>query len=567
MDTMRDVVLLSGHVKRPGGYQFKPGKRISDLFSHVNDLLPNADFDFALLRREVPNTKRIKVIFVELGQILTDRHSSSNIELKNRDELIVFERSQPRASRVAGLVDQMERQSAEGELPMVLDFLGHTRHTGRFPLQKSTRLDIAIKAAGGLLPGADRDYVLIVRTNPQTKRLSMFSVRYDKADLFDRDAHNPLIQPLDRIYVFGEDHNRSQLISNDLDQMIKETDYSELSPAVFVDGPVYQPGRYPLEPGMRPSDLIRAAGGLKEKAYGHLAELTRFAVNGDQYQEFRREKLELTEILSGDNQHELMAYDHLTIFPKPDWSEQLRVEVSGEVKFPGSYIVQNGETLCSLIGRFGAFRPGAYTHGAIFTRESVRTKQQVSLDRLKEHMDELLVNLQLSPSKLNDEKMPARDANYDVIKVIKQLKDKKASGRMVIDLQSAVECDSHADIALEDGDKLYVPLFADEVSVAGQVYYPTSHQVQTGKRSRFYIDLSGGNTVLGKLKHAYVVQANGEVVSMRPGSFLGRAKNIDVRAGATIYVPLNVDRINGFEKLESWTKTLFQLALTSAVIL
>ena len=182
-------------------------------------------------------------------------------------------------------------------------------------------------------------------------------------------------------------------------------------------------------------------------------------------------------------------------------------------------------------------------------------------------MDELLVNLQLSPSKLNDEKMPARDANYDVIKVIKQLKDKKASGRMVIDLQSAVECDSHADIALEDGDKLYVPLFADEVSVAGQVYYPTSHQVQTGKRSRFYIDLSGGNTVLGKLKHAYVVQANGEVVSMRPGSFLGRAKNIDVRAGATIYVPLNVDRINGFEKLESWTKTLFQLALTSAVIL
>jgi len=558
MDTMRDVVLLSGHVKRPGGYQFKQGKRISDILSHADDLLPNADYDFALLRREVPDTKRIKVIFVELGRILTDKHSSANIELENRDELIIFERSQPRGPLVAGLADQMERQSGEGELPMVLNFLGHTRHTGRFPLQKSTRLDIAIKAAGGLLPGADRDYVLIVRTNPDNKRLSIFSVRYDKADLSDRDAHNPVIQPYDRIYVFGEDTNRSQLISNDLDQMIRETDYSELSPAVFVNGPVYQPGRYPLEPGMQPSDLIRAAGGLKEKAYGHMAELTRFTVNGEQYQEFRREKLELSEILSGNNQGELMAYDHLTILPKPNWSEQVRVEVSGQVKFPGSYIVQNGESLCSLIERFGAFRPGAYTNGTVFTRESVRVKQQKSLDRLKEQLDDLLVNLQLSPSKLNDEKMPARDANYDVISVIKQLKDKKAS---------AVECGSHADIALEDGDKLYVPVFSDEVSVAGEVYYPTSHQVNTGKGSRYYIDLSGGHTVLGKLKHAYVVQANGEVESMRPSTFLGRAKNIDISAGATIYVPLNVDRINGFEKFESWTKNLFQLALASAVIL
>ncbi|MEE8321308.1 MAG: SLBB domain-containing protein, partial [Gammaproteobacteria bacterium] len=567
MDTMRDVVLLSGHVKRPGGYQFKQGKRISDLLSHVDDLLPNADFDFALLRREVPDTKRIMVIFVELGRILTDRHSSANIELKNRDELIIFERSQPRGPLVTSLVDQMERQSREGELPMVFDFLGHTRHKGRFPLQKYTRLNLALKAAGGLLPGADRDYILIVRTNPETNRLSMFSVRYDKSILSDRELHNPFIHPYDRIYVFGEDNNRSQLISNDLDQMIMETDYSELSPAVFVNGPVHQPGRYPLEPGMRPSDLVRAAGGLKEKAYGYVAELTRFTVNGDQYQEFRREKLELSEVLSGYNQLELMAYDHLTILPKPGWSEQLRVEVSGEVKFPGSYIVQNGETLCSLIERFGAFRSGAYTYGAIFTRENVRIKQQVSLDRLKEQMEEMLVTLQLSPSKLNDEKMPVRDANYDVIKVIKQLKDKKASGRMVIDLQNAVECDSHADIALEDGDKLHVPMYSDEVSVAGQVYFPTSHQVQTGKKSRYYIELSGGNTVLGKLKHAYVVQANGEVDSMRPSSFLGRAKNIDVSAGAMIYVPLNVDRINGYEKFESWTKTLFQLALVAGVIL
>ncbi|MEE8320471.1 MAG: SLBB domain-containing protein, partial [Gammaproteobacteria bacterium] len=294
--------------------------------------------------------------------------------------------------------------------------------------------------------------------------------------------------------------------------------------------------------------------------------LTRFTINGNQYQVFHREQLDLEEALARQNQPELMPYDHLTILLKPNWSEKLHVDVHGEVKFPGTYIVQQGETLCSLIRRAGGLRPGAYPYGATFTRESVRSRQQESLDRLKGQLDDLLVQLHLSPSALNDEKMPAKENNHEVIKVIKQLKDKKASGRIVIDLKQAIECGSLADITLEDNDKLYVPVKSDEVNVMGQVYFPTSHQAQSGIGSRDYIDLSGGSTVLGKLKHTYVVHANGEVESMRPSGIFGRARNIDVNGGATIYVPLNVDRINGIEKAESWTKTVFHLAFAAAVL-
>ena len=222
--------------------------------------------------------------------------------------------------------------------------------------------------------------------------------------------------------------------------------------------------------------------------------------------------------------------------------------------------------MCSLIQRFGGTRTDAYLFGAIFSRESVRQRQQQAFDRLKSQLDELLVQLHLSPSARNIEKMPAREGNHEVIKVIRDLESKKASGRMVIDLEAAHECGTAADIALEDGDKLQVPLDSNEVNVAGQVYFPTSHQHVNKKRSRSYIDLSGGNTVLGKLKHAFVVQANGEVESMRPSNFLSGAKNIQVSSGATIYVPLNVDRMNGIEKAQSWVKSLFQLAFTAAIV-
>ena len=43
-------------------------------------------------------------------------------------------------------------------------------------------------------------------------------------------------------------------------------------------GSVKFAGKYPLEPGMRVSDLMRAGGSLDEAAYGGQAELTRYEV-------------------------------------------------------------------------------------------------------------------------------------------------------------------------------------------------------------------------------------------------------------------------------------------------
>ena len=45
---------------------------------------------------------------------------------------------------------------------------------------------------------------------------------------------------------------------------------------VRVEGKVKVPGEYPLEPGMKVSDLLRAGGNLDAAAFGGKAELARY---------------------------------------------------------------------------------------------------------------------------------------------------------------------------------------------------------------------------------------------------------------------------------------------------
>ena len=69
---------------------------------------------------------------------------------------------------------------------------------------------------------------------------------------------------------------------------------------VGVGGRVKAPGRYPLEPGMHVSDLIRAGGSLEEAAYGGQAELTRHRVINGEYRQVDLVVVDLAALMRGD---------------------------------------------------------------------------------------------------------------------------------------------------------------------------------------------------------------------------------------------------------------------------
>ncbi len=98
--------------------------------------------------------------------------------------------------------------------------------------------------------------------------------------------HDVLLQPRDRIFVFdSESRAASAILGRCFDELRLQSRIDRPMQIVGVGGRVKAPGRYPLEQGMRVSDLIRAGGSLEEAAYGGQAELTRHRVIDGEYRQ------------------------------------------------------------------------------------------------------------------------------------------------------------------------------------------------------------------------------------------------------------------------------------------
>ena len=84
-----------------------------------------------------------------------------------------------------------------------------------------------------------------------------------------------------------------------------------------------------------------------------------------------------------------------------------------------------------------------------------------------------------------------------------RLKNSKSVGRLVIDLDQQLELGANSKINLKDGDKLHIPATPTEVSVMGEVQFPTSHLHKPGLTEDGYIGLSGGFTQECRLEKGF----------------------------------------------------------------
>ena len=572
LNKMENVVLLGGHVLEPGGFEWRPNMSVSDLVRSERSLRQGVDYSTGIIIRESSSSKRTSIIYFNLGLALQKPKSVDDPMLKARDEVIIFDTDSARSNILQGTVKKILAQSTADTPPALYELKGALRHTGVFPLQSNTRLLDSLIIGGDIQPGTDLDYALLVRKDPITEKIEFIQLSLSSALRQPRGEHNPILQAQDKIYLFDNNINRSALIAEDLDLLRKQASYGDFAPVVTLTGKAKFPGNYPLTAGMRLKHLISAGGGLTVDAYGRAASMSRRELINGEFSVVDHADIKLSDAAEDgyDANMILQPYDYVVIREKPEWINTPRVvSIEGEVLYPGSYQVQKGETLCSLVRRAGGFTENAYLFGSVFTRESVRMREQEALDRLFDELDDRLFDVHLSPGYGKDEKLPITTGATDTLRVLQQLKRQKAAGRMVIDVEQAVnQCHETPDFALEDGDKLFIPQFKEEVSVVGQVYYPSSHMFRDDRAVFDYINLSGGMREMAQHEHVFIVQANGEVVSTRSAlstwGWALKPKNLTVTPGSTIYVPLSLDRINGREFAQSWADMLYKISISAA---
>ncbi len=557
LQAMRDVVMLSGHVQRPGTYPWYPGMTLGELIRDPLELLPDASIDYVLIRREEGAERRVAVIDADLSQHFSKMPGDlATPSLSPRDEILVMSNKQDKSALMAPLIESLLRQGGLNAPPRVVEAVGNIRHPGTYPHTHRMRVRDLIRAAGGALEETDRHYVLIVRESHPDRRIEAHSIRLDETGL---DA---FLQPRDRLIVFHRLNDRMTLLQDLIERLRRQSEISELSPVVAIRGYVRAPGFYPLEPGMQIADLIRAGGGLVEDAFTLNAELTRTTVRETGA---TVEHIDVSLLLGSEySLRTLKAYDQVSILRKPDEPESLTVRISGEVVHPGTYSIAEGEPLSSLLERVGGLTHEAYAFGARLSRVSARLREQSEIDRIYSENDDMLLQMMLSPTVANDERWSNSPPSHQIFGAVRSVEPPTAAGRVVIDIERLMKGGRDADIPLEHGDHLHVPTDPGTISVVGQVYRPTSHRWKRGMRAMDYVKRSGGFTELANNGHTFVIRANGEVRSLRTGWwFFRHPLSPRLRSGAMVVAPVHVAR---FQDLEVVTRLLGAAGNTAQVV-
>ncbi len=558
LDKVENSVLLQGHVERPGRHQWFDGMRVSDLIASIDDLKPQADLQYALIRRETGPERSIEILHVALSDVLALPGSEHDVEVLEHDRLMVFSLYGKRNGMLKPLVEQLRDQGRPDAPEKIVTLSGNVRHAGVYPLTEGMHLSDLIKATVDVLPKTDLSYVLVQSEVGAARKLKLKS--YDLTGSGD-SAVDPQLKARDTVYFFNQTEMRQEQLSGLLSRLAQQADFNEPLQVVSITGPVKNPGRYPLEEGMRLSDLLRAAGYLKESAYSLEAELSRYLIKDASTREIEHRTVNLTQVLAGDDSFDqrLEPYDSLTIKQLPNWRDSKSIELSGEIKFPGTYAFLEGETLADVLRRAGGVTEQAYPHAAIFLREELRAKEQRNLDDMRMRLEREIAAINLE--KANMTGAASQGAVIVGNDLASRLESTKALGRLVIDLEGVLSGDEYKDIVLKSGDRLIVPSRTQEVSILGEVFHPTSHLYDRSLSVAEYINQSGGLTQRADDARVYVVRANGAVVSSGIGWF---KSGIKLKPGDTIIVPLDVDYLSTLRLWTNVSQIVYQLGIAVA---
>jgi protein involved in polysaccharide export with SLBB domain len=535
------TVSINGEILRPAIYELRSNTSVGDLVALAGGFTPKAD----------PRQVRFEQLNARGERIVTNLDFSSDAArakaLANGDFVRVL--------RI--------RNTLEGAVTVA----GHVYNVQPFEFRPGLRLSDVLRYED-LKPRADTHYILIRREVAPDRKIVALSADLAAALAAPGSDGDLLLASRDQLTVFDIDSSRDRVVSGFLTELRAQATYEQPLQAVIVGGRVRSPGQYPLEPDMRISDLIRAGGSLEDAAYGGEAELSRYEVVNGEYRQTELIDIDLAAVLRGDPAADiaLKPYDALNIKEVPQWRELETVSVEGEVRFPGIYPIQRGETLRQVLQRAGGLTDLAFPDGAVFTREELRRREQAQLDRLTQRLRRDLAVLALQGAQT-----PTGGGNLQALSVgeglLAELQGSRAVGRLVIDLDQVLEAPpgGEKDIVLKNGDRLLVPKQNQEVTVIGEVQNATSHRYSTDLSRDDYVSMSGGMTNQADEDRVYVVRANGSVVSNAGGAWFSRS-GAEMQPGDTVVVPLDAGKMRPLPLWAAVTTIIYNLAVAVAAV-
>lgn len=487
------LVEVAGNVKRPMVYELRDGETVANLLDYAGGFSGNAYRENVRVVRQ--NGKEYQVYTV-------DAPDYASFVLEDGDELTVGQILDRYANRI--------------------EVKGAVYRPGIYQLGNGvSTVSQLIAKADGLKGDAFTNRALIHR---EREDLTLEVISVDVKGILNGTAADIELQKNDILYI-PSIHDLSDIGD------------------ITVEGEVARPGAFVFADNTTLEDAIMMAGGLLESASTVKIDVTRRIKDASSTSQSENIAEVFTfsfkdgYVLDGEPGFVLQPYDYIYVRRSPSYTEQISVEVRGEVVFPGTYnISRRTERLSDVITKAGGINQWAYVKGARLSRK-MDEEEKARLQSTLEVMDSAKDSIDVSTL--------ATAERYFV----------------GIDMEAALaKPGSDVDLVLREGDVLIVPQYNNTVKISGNVLYPNTVTYRPDMTVNDFVTMAGGYGFRSKKNKAYIIYMNGTVSRARRYS-----KGV-VEPGCEIVVPKKRERKGALQEVLGVATTASSLATMMATI-
>lgn len=420
--------------------------------------------------------------------------------------------------------------------------VGHALRPGTYTLNSMSTLLNALFTAGGPDSSGSMRNILLKRGGATVANFDLYDV-LAKGD----KSQDATLRDGDVIYI------------------------PEVGPLVALTGNVKTPAIFELKGSASLADILGWAGGVDSAAEQKKIIVEKTVDNT--YQTVAELVADKATIATRLASIPLRATDVIRVFapgavPVQAQLQNEYVRVSGEVKQSGVFQIRKGETLRELMFRLGGATDTGYIYATQLKRESVKRSQQAKLDELADRFErdvESAASSRVSGTTDKDAITIQAAELERQRRVAQKLRTVKAEGRIVLELEDGnAQLKNLPDIALQDGDSVFVPRKPGTVEVLGSVFQSNSFIYKPRRNVKDYVLLAGGETASGDAAEMYVIRADGTAKSGRGTGWFSGVSGAQVNPGDTIVVPEKLERSSWRQSLKEWTAIFYQFGLGAA---
>ena len=227
----------------------------------------------------------------------------------------------------------------------------------------------------------------------------------------------------------------------------------------YINGGVQRPGRYEFKKDETLEEVIEIAGGLKSNIKKDNIRVI--------HSEMLKEKPKILQLIN-DKNFKIRPEDNIMIPFSNNKKPNDIIEITGEIKFPGTYSIVPGETtLGDLIDISGGFTEIADTNKVLFNNSKISEIPDRELERV-------LLKTELNRS--------IEEKAYIKARVRTQ------KGSLETSLQEVIE-DQNIIVA---HDQIHIPKYFPYVEVIGAVNFPGRYPYSVDKTTSDFIEMAGG---------------------------------------------------------------------------